>query len=91
MAILAIFGPNRDILWAQHGQNGQKIDIFIKVKNVGKNTLKPSPTDLERFRKVLGVKNARNVQKYSDFIVCRFFILPFPKALTELGPLSPRY
>jgi len=36
---------------------------MLKVKNVEKCILKPSPTDLERFRRVLGVKKAKNFEK----------------------------
>ena len=68
MAILGHFWPYWDILLGQPGQNGEKIEFFIKVKNVGKTILKPSPTDLERFRMVLGVKKSIfHIQK-----VCRY-------------------
>ena len=64
MTILGHFGPNWDILWAQPGQNGQKMKFSLKVKNVGKNTLKPSQNVLERFRKVLGGKKCF-ISKYT--------------------------
>ena len=63
MAILGHFWPNLDILWAQPGQNGEKIDFFENTKNVRNYPQNPSKNSLELFRMVLGVKKGQKIKK----------------------------